>query len=109
MAASDLNGCGYLLLLNLQYIIKIFEWGKSHFNFQAYYRDLNMFFVLDNRFYGSNTVWLKDYDEILRVVSKPTTCQIQGLLSNFYLSKNKSKYVITDIDHFNCIKFYSVF
>ena len=38
------------------------------------------FFVLDNRFYGSNTGWLKDYNEALRVVLKPTSHQIQGLL-----------------------------
>ena len=96
MAASVLHGCGYLLLLNLvklsedlQYIKKTSEWRKNHFDFQAYDRDLNIFFVSDNRFYESNTGWLKDYNEVLRVVSKPTTCQIQELLSNFYLRKKK--------------------
>ena len=107
MAVSVLHGCGYLLLLNLvklsedlQYFKKTSEWRKNHFDFQAYDRDLNIFFVSDNRFYESNTGWLKDYNEALRVVSKPTTCQIQELLSNFYLRKKKWKYVITEKDTF---------
>ena len=42
----------------------------------------------------------KDYSELLRVVLKPTIRQRQRLHSDFCLRKNKSKYVITNIDTF---------
>lgn len=51
---------------DLQYVTTILEWQKDEFDFQAYYRDLNMFFIFDSKFYGLKTGWLKDYNDPIK-------------------------------------------
>lgn len=48
---SDFGKYRVKLSDSVQYITRTFEWEKYHIDFQAYYRNLNMFFVLDTRFF----------------------------------------------------------
>ena len=74
---------------------KTFNWLlKDTFDFQAYYCDLNMFFVFDTKFYGSNTGYIKDYNELIKTVPNPVTSQIGGILTDFVITKNTNKKVI---------------
>ena len=62
---SDLGTCTVNFSNNLRHITKTFNWVKDSFDFKAYYRDLNMFFVFGTKFYGSNTGYIQDYNELI--------------------------------------------
>ena len=92
---SDFGTYSLKLGDDLKHMRKTFNWLlKDTFDFQAYYCDLNMFFVFDTKFYGSNTGYIKDYNELIKTVPNPVTSQIGGILTDFVITKNTNKKVI---------------
>ena len=64
---------------------------KHAFDFQAHYQDLNMTFVFDTTFYGSNTGYVQVYNGLKQHVPDSVTGQIEGLLARFFMTNNTHK------------------
>ena len=92
---SDFETYTVKLSDDLKHITKTFNWlKKDNFDFQAYYCHLNMFFVFDTKFYGSITGYIKDYNELMKTVPNPVTSQIDGILTDCFMTKITNKKVI---------------
>ena len=53
-----------------------------------------MLFAFDTKFYGSNTGYIKYYNELIETVVNSVTSQIDGVVTNFFMTKNTNKKVI---------------
>ena len=71
---NDFGTYSVKLSNDLKHITETFNWLQiDTFDFQSQYRDLNMFFVFDTKFYGSNTGYIKEYNQLIKIVPNPVT------------------------------------
>ena len=77
--------------------------SKGGIDFDVYYRDLNMNFVFDNKFYGSNKDYVKDYNELLKKFPNASNSQINTLMIDFFQNKNNNNKVIVDLRTFESL------
>lgn len=77
--------------------------SKGGIDFDVYYRDLNMNFVFDNKFYGSNKDYVKDYNELLKKFPNASNSQINALMIDFFQNKNNNNKVIVDLRTFESL------
>ena len=90
---SDFGTYTVKLSNNLKHITKTFNWlQKDTFDFQAYYRNINMFFY--TKFYGSNAGYIKDYNELIKTIPNTVTSQIDWILTDFFITKNTKKVIV---------------
>ena len=52
-----------------------------------------MIFVFNGKFHGSNTDYMNDYNEPLKISPIPSRQQIQDSIANFFMKKNTNKIV----------------
>ena len=72
-------------------LTKTFQRQKDTFNFRAYYRDINTYFLaIGNTIYMSDSGWLDNYNSLLKPNPNPTTRQKIKLYNEFFKLREKT-------------------
>lgn len=73
-----------------QYLTETLQWKRGKFDFRAYYRSINAYFLATgNIIYKSNSRWLNNHNNLLKRNPNPTAGQKIKLYNKFFKLKKK--------------------